>query len=924
MRSSRPSRWCTSYSPPRFVLVAHRNPSHPSVFSLLHVKAFSYKPYRPAISNAFGDPDPSTKRTPRLKSLAHALDFRETLAELWVACVYAVHRGRRREIERVARRRGAWGDVFGAESTRGGGGGRKGKFKSRPAPARSAEKAALNPDFGSVRVDVDEEVHVGAERQWLGVGPGAARHVYALGVGCAVRQERSAGLEDQIDGELAERGLLRYSDPEMSGPPLTEFKAKRRSRRESRRESRGVNEEGAALREGEDVGMDVGEQRRTSWWGRVYDRLSRVGPSEDDYLADANGAEAHAVPGLGDGYAYDDPPPPSMIRQFKGREKSRMPEAAGGGENASTSPSRALESHDAPPAVPEKPTDCDSRSSAFFLPSPSSEPSSNAHEHDAVLSRLFMESPTTSFSPFAGSASLSASHAHAGDGAGPTTARGQESRVRSGPAPGVVSIGEEKGRRMTLVVPEEDDHGRPVPDHDEAPVVREKAARGAKMELPKSAETRDGYMVEDMGGKTQRDETRLPPGAKSPSRPNRQDEQRRPSASDERETRRISSSGYAQPSITPAPAQPPFQPAHSSAPNLQFADPRRNQRPPAAFPYPVPTSQPNPTCYPEPPQPPPPQRRRAGSPSPARADPRPRQRPRVNIVLPAPLAPGAPTPGRSAPAGAMSAPAERGGRNYAPSPLSNDFASPLSAPPSTRDRVDRGRGRSSFPFVGSPPLQAQVPASAPSRRQAPPTSMLPAQEPPNPSGPDSRFAHQWLPYPPPAPFAPPHNAPLGRRAAQARRVSAPPAPTLPLAPGHGVSAPRDVRPPRDDVRGPRDERERRRHTDAAERERRFSNSALPSSVVPASSSALGLDIAPWPDARPLAAVPPAGSFAHPHAGARRAAQAERAPRALRHMGQLDGGGAREVRRKPAPAAQVGEFMGRDLGGGPIYGSRGRG
>ncbi|KAH9073080.1 organic solute transporter Ostalpha-domain-containing protein [Lactarius deliciosus] len=46
-----------------------------SIFACVHIKAFSYKPYRP--------PTPNPGRTPRLRSFAHAMDFRETFRELW-------------------------------------------------------------------------------------------------------------------------------------------------------------------------------------------------------------------------------------------------------------------------------------------------------------------------------------------------------------------------------------------------------------------------------------------------------------------------------------------------------------------------------------------------------------------------------------------------------------------------------------------------------------------------------------------------------------------------------------------------------------------------------------------------------------------------------------------------------------------------
>ena len=54
-----------------------------------------------------------------------------------------------------------------------------------------------------VTVEVEREVRVGEERQWLGVGDD---YVYGLGYQTKRLRERSEGLEEQIEKELSKRG----------------------------------------------------------------------------------------------------------------------------------------------------------------------------------------------------------------------------------------------------------------------------------------------------------------------------------------------------------------------------------------------------------------------------------------------------------------------------------------------------------------------------------------------------------------------------------------------------------------------------------------------------------------------------------------------------------------------------------------------
>ncbi|KAI0032129.1 organic solute transporter Ostalpha-domain-containing protein, partial [Vararia minispora EC-137] len=75
-----------------------------ALFAFLHVKAFPYRPYRP--------PDPNAQRTPRLRALAHAFDFRETAREIVDGTIYAWRRATGKEVDVQARREAYLADAF--------------------------------------------------------------------------------------------------------------------------------------------------------------------------------------------------------------------------------------------------------------------------------------------------------------------------------------------------------------------------------------------------------------------------------------------------------------------------------------------------------------------------------------------------------------------------------------------------------------------------------------------------------------------------------------------------------------------------------------------------------------------------------------------------------------------------------------------
>lgn len=78
-----------------FWILRHETELSPRIFAFIHIRAFTYKPYRPYHSQRSNQSPPSP--TPRLRSLAHAMDFRETFREIWHGCIYLWERVRGKE-----------------------------------------------------------------------------------------------------------------------------------------------------------------------------------------------------------------------------------------------------------------------------------------------------------------------------------------------------------------------------------------------------------------------------------------------------------------------------------------------------------------------------------------------------------------------------------------------------------------------------------------------------------------------------------------------------------------------------------------------------------------------------------------------------------------------------------------------------------
>jgi hypothetical protein len=128
-------------------------------------------------------------RTPRLKSLGHALDFRETFREIWHGAVYLRDKaqGKLPQSDMGARQFIHYEEAFG---------------RSRLGAADAPQYGRNGTSSGNWTFDDNGEI------QWSGGVEGY--------YGAGIHRERSEGLAEQINKELERRGygsgmLLRYS-----------------------------------------------------------------------------------------------------------------------------------------------------------------------------------------------------------------------------------------------------------------------------------------------------------------------------------------------------------------------------------------------------------------------------------------------------------------------------------------------------------------------------------------------------------------------------------------------------------------------------------------------------------------------------------------------------------------------------------------
>jgi len=203
------------------------------LFAFLHVRAFTYKVYKPFHDPRSKSPPPS--RTPRLRSLGHAMDFRETFREIRIGCVYLWEkiRGQEPTPDLIVRRAAHYEGAFGRPRTAHGATGRH----LVDGDAKPVDKDTVEPT--SPWIDAEERVDVDGERQWLGLGD-----EYGYGLW---RREKSEDLEVQIERELERRGYELNIAGHGHIAPLSP------------------------------VGLGVAHKAQRSWWRNIYNRISQVG-----------------------------------------------------------------------------------------------------------------------------------------------------------------------------------------------------------------------------------------------------------------------------------------------------------------------------------------------------------------------------------------------------------------------------------------------------------------------------------------------------------------------------------------------------------------------------------------------------------------------------------------------------------------------
>jgi hypothetical protein len=255
-----------------------------SIFGFVHIKAFSYKPYRPHT--------PDAKRTPRLRSFAHAMDFRETFREFYVGAMYMWRRMRGVETDPLARRIAVLENAF---------------EKSRAEVGRGNAGEATERVL-EVGTSVEVEVAVDGERQWLGVGD-----EYGYGIS---RRERSEALDIQFESEIEKRGYGRSSEYTVSHILL-------------------ITTHLWLLDPG--LGANVGhglayERKRQSWWRSTYERVSQshaphevsqASPSPSKRKSRSRPTSRQHV------RVYEDQPPPSILRTYRDNRTASQELASG-------------------------------------------------------------------------------------------------------------------------------------------------------------------------------------------------------------------------------------------------------------------------------------------------------------------------------------------------------------------------------------------------------------------------------------------------------------------------------------------------------------------------------------------------------------------------------------------------------------------
>ncbi|KAJ7244199.1 organic solute transporter Ostalpha-domain-containing protein [Mycena haematopus] len=250
------------------------------LFAFLHLRAFSYKPYKP-----FHDPRskvPPPTPTPRWRSLGHAFDFRETFREIHAGWVYITDkiRGREPTPDHGARRVAHYANVF--ERPR-----QSHLPTDKSLGNTEAEKGLLSPS--GVQLETPP---------WLEI-PGRNR------------REKSEALEVQIEKELERRGYGSHIPGRGHIGPAP------------------------------DADGPLDNKRQRSWWRSVYSRVSQSGPEPDDeqWLTPqpskpkkSKSKSKSRPPGSRDfgadrsllfehDYDFDDPPPQPILNSHRSRRQ---------------------------------------------------------------------------------------------------------------------------------------------------------------------------------------------------------------------------------------------------------------------------------------------------------------------------------------------------------------------------------------------------------------------------------------------------------------------------------------------------------------------------------------------------------------------------------------------------------------------------
>ena len=313
-----------------------RYQSRCSVFAFVHIKAFSYKPYRPLTANA--------EQTPRLRSFTHAMDFRETFREMYASLVYMWHRMRGVETDPHARRIAVLENVF---------------DKSRPEKRRGGPRGA-NELVVQVDKTIEVAVAVDGEQQWLGVGDD-----YGYGLS---RRERSEALVIQFEKELEKRGYGRSGECCKAPDNVP------------------INKPSAPLDLDPDDNLRrslAHEHRHRSWKRRPYERIAQRDPDhEEPHVASSSPkCKSHSQRNSSNAEksvrVYDDQPPPSILRTYRNNRTASQ-----------THPSGAKE--------PELPQIKMMPGLPMVDRYPLSPVNANIARSDTVLARLFSDQPLRS------------------------------------------------------------------------------------------------------------------------------------------------------------------------------------------------------------------------------------------------------------------------------------------------------------------------------------------------------------------------------------------------------------------------------------------------------------------------------------------------------------------------------------------------